>query len=197
MQGRRNMSMKTPKDMMTAVSKSLEARTGKNLEAWVAVVQASGIDPFDQNAVRKWLKSEHGILQNSQWTIADAAARAAGWVEPTLEEYIDQQYSGAKANLRPVFNQLREMIENLGEDVTAEARSTYIPFVRRRQFTAVAAATKTRVDVGLRFTDAPNSALLKPAKAPGQATHKLSFTTEDTISEEVEKLLRIAYEQNG
>lgn len=191
------MTMKSPKDMMTAVSKSLESRTGKTLEAWVAVVQASGIDPLDQKAVRNWLKSEHGILLNSQWTIADAAARAAGWVAPTLEECIEQQYSGTKANLRPIFNQLRQIIENFGEDVAVEARATYIPFVRRRQFTAVVAATKTRVDVGLRFTDAPNSDLLKPAKAPGQATHKLSLTVVDDISEEIEKLLRIAYEQNG
>ncbi|WP_420631517.1 DUF5655 domain-containing protein [Candidatus Leptofilum sp.] len=191
------MTMKSPKDMMTAVSKSLESRTGKTLEAWVAVVQASGIDPLDQKAVRNWLKSEHGILQNSQWTIADAAARAAGWVEPTLEEYIDQQYSGAKAHLRPIFDQLRQIIESFGEDVAVEARSTYIPFVRQRQFMAVAAATKTRVDVGMRFRNAPASDLLKPAKAPGQATHKLSLTAIDNISEEVEKLLRIAYEQNG
>lgn len=83
------MTMKTPQDMMTAVTKSMKERTGRTLEEWVALVEASGIDPIGQKAVRKWLKVEHGILQNSQWAIADAAARAAGWVEPTTEEYID------------------------------------------------------------------------------------------------------------
>ena len=191
------MTMKTPQDMMTAVTKSMKERTGRTLEEWVALVEASGIDPIDQKAVRKWLKAEHGILQNSQWAIADAAARAAGWVEPTTEEYIDQQYSGAKAALRPIFDRLRAIIEGFGDDVQMEGRSTYTPFVRGRQFTAVAAATKTRVDVGLRYTDAPNSELIAPAKAPGQATHKLSLTAVAEITDEVEGLLRIAYEQNG
>jgi Domain of unknown function (DUF4287) len=57
---------KTPDDMMTAVIGSLAARTGRSLEEWLAVIEASGIDPLDQNAVRRWLKSEHGVPQNSQ-----------------------------------------------------------------------------------------------------------------------------------
>ena len=64
--------------MLTAVSASLAARTGRSLDEWVALVQASGIDPLDQNAVRRWLRAEHGVPQNSQWAIADSAARAAG-----------------------------------------------------------------------------------------------------------------------
>jgi hypothetical protein len=43
----------TPDDMMSAVSGSLAERTGRTLDEWVALVQASGIDPLDQNAVRR------------------------------------------------------------------------------------------------------------------------------------------------
>jgi predicted transport protein len=163
----------------------------------LGVVAKSGIDPLDQNAVRRWLKAEHGVLQNSQWTIADAAARAAGWRPPTVEEYIDAQYSGPKAQLRPIFERIRELVEALGDDVEMEGRGSYTPFVRRRQFLAVAAATRTRVDLGLRYTAAPTSELLSPAQAPGQATHKLSLTAVAEITAEVERLLRVAYEQNG
>lgn len=86
---------------MSAVSGSLAERTGRTLDEWVALVQASGIDPLDQNAVRRWLRSAHGVPQNSQWAIADATARAAGWVRPSTAEYVDSQYTGAKAALRP------------------------------------------------------------------------------------------------
>lgn len=191
------MTSKSPRDMMAAVSQSMQERTGRTLEEWVAVVQASGIDPLDQNAVRRWLKAEHGVLQNSQWAIAEAAARAAGWQQPSVEEYIDQQYAGPKAALRPVFDRLRAIIEALGDDVGIEGRATYTPFVRRRQFAAIAAPTRTRVDVGLRYTKAPASGLLVSAKAPGQATHKLSLSTVNEVTEEVKRLLRLAYEQNG
>src|SRR2546429_1461116 len=138
--------------MMSAVGGSLAERTGRTLDEWVALVQASGIDPLDQNAVRRWLRSAHGVPQNSRWAITDAAARAAGWVRPSTAEYIDSQYTGAKAALRPIYDKLAAAIDDLG-DVTVEGRGSYTPFVRGRQFAAVAAATRDRVDLGLPFTD--------------------------------------------
>lgn len=188
--------MTSPADMMTSVTDSMKERTGKSLEEWIAAVQSAGIDPLDQKAVRNWLKDQ-GVLQNTQWAIADAAARAAGWERPSVEGYIDSQYQGEKAPLRPIFDALREIIEGLGEDVTAEGRGGYTPFVRKRQFAAVQASTKTRVDLGLRFRQAPDSALLSTASLPGQSTHKLGLSSVDDITDEVADLIRVAYEQNG
>ena len=186
----------SPADMMTSVTSSMQERTGKTLEEWVAAVQSAGIDPLDQKAVRNWLKDQ-GVLQNSQWAIADAAARAAGWERPSVEGYIDSQYQGEKAALRPIFDALREIIEGLGKDVTAEGRGGYTPFVRKRQFIAIQASTKTRIDLGLRFKQAPDSALLSTASLPGQSTHKLGLSSVDDITDEVADLIRVAYEQNG
>ena len=156
----------TPDDMMSAVSASLAARTGRSLDEWVTLVQASGVDPLDQNAVRRWLRAEHGVPQNSQWAIADAAARAAGWKRPSVDEYIDRQYTGAKAGLRPIYDALAAAVGDLGDDVTVEGRGTYTPFVRGRQFAAVAPAAKDRVDLGLRFADPPPAPPPHPGHRP-------------------------------
>ena len=188
--------MISPTDMMSSVTDSMKERTGKTLEEWVAAVQATKIDPLNQKAVRNWLKDQ-GVLQNSQWAIADAAARAAGWERPSVEGYINSQYQGEKAALRPIFDALREIVEGLGEDVTAEGRGGYTPFVRKRQFIAVQASTKTRIDLGLRFKQAPDSALLSTTSLPGQSTHKLGLSSVDEITDEVKDLVRLAYEQNG
>src|SRR5262249_8935617 len=126
-----------------------------------------------------------------------AAAEQAGWVQPNVEEYVDEQYSGAKAVLRPVFDRLRAVAESLGDDVSVEGRGGYTPFVRRRQFARIAAPTRTRADLGLRFTDAPDSALLKASTGPGQSTHKIGLSAVDDVTPEVEALLRAAYDQNG
>jgi predicted transport protein len=187
----------TPEDMLSAVSRSLATRTGRSLEQWLDLVRSSGLDPLDQAAVRGWLKREHGVPQNSQWAIADAAARAGGWVPPTVAEYVDQQYAGAKAALRPVYQAVAAAITELGDDVTVEGRGTYIPFVRGRQFAAIAAAARDRVDLGLRFTDPPVSARLRPGGGPGQATHTVSLRAEGEVDDEVRHLLRAAYEQNA
>lgn len=189
--------MTSPADMIDAVTDSMKERTGKTLEEWVEAVQAAGIDSLDQKAVRKWLKTEHGVLQNSQWAIADAAARAAGWVRPSVEDYIDSQYQGEKVTLWPIFDTLREIIEELGKDVSVEGRGGYTPFVRKRQFAAVQASTKTRIDLGLRFKEAPTSELLSNKSLPGQSTHKVSLTSLEDITNEVRDLIRMAYEQHG
>ncbi|PSL55172.1 uncharacterized protein DUF4287 [Saccharothrix carnea] len=187
--------MESPADMMAALSASMLARTGRTLDEWVALVEASTLDPLDQKAVRAWLRDVHGVKQNSQWTIADAAARRAGWVEPTFAEYVDSQYSGRKEALRPLFDRIATLALGLGEDVRAEGRATYVPFVRGRQFAAVRALA-SRVDLGLRFTDVPESDRLTPG-GPGQATHKVSLTGADELDGEVEALLVAAYEQNA
>ncbi len=188
--------MTSPADMMASVTDSMKERTGKTLEEWIAAVQSAGVDPLDQKAVRNWLK-EQGVLQNTQWAIADAAARAAGWERPSVEGYIDSQFQGEKAPLRPIFDALREIIEGLGEDVSVEGRGGYTPFVRKRQFAAIQASTKTRVDLGLRFKQPPDSDLLSTTSLPGQATHKLGLTSVEQITNEVRELIRLAYEQNG
>src|SRR3954454_15531073 len=182
--------------MMSAVTDSMAERTGRTLAEWVALVRAAGVDPLDQNAVRRWLKDVHGVRQNTQWAIADAAARDAGWVRPSVEQYIDGQFTGTRAALRPVFDAVREAALALGDDVTIEGRGTYVPFVRRRQFAAVAVAT-ARLDLGLRLPEPPDSARLEPAKAPGSATHKVRLAAPGDVDDEIRGLLRAAYDQNG
>ncbi|HEX6785931.1 MAG TPA: DUF5655 domain-containing protein [Acidimicrobiales bacterium] len=189
--------MPTPDEMMAAVSSGLRERTGHTLDEWVAMVDAAGLDPLDQNAVRRWLKTEHGVPQNSQWAIADAAARAAGWERPSVEGYVDSQYVGPKAVLRPIYDRLAGELLALGHDVSVEGRSTYTPFVRGRQFAAVAPSTRTRVDLGLRFTDPPASGRLLTTSPVGQCTHRVALTEVNEVDDEVRGLMRVAYEQNS
>jgi predicted transport protein len=189
--------MPGPEDMMNAVTDSIAERTGRTMAEWVALVGISGVDPLDQNAVRTWLREVHGVKQNTQWAIADEVARGAGWVRPTVEGYIDVQYTGAKAELRPIFDAVRAAAEALGDDVTLEGRGTYVPFVRKRQFAAAAASTATRVDLGLRLPDPPESDRLQKANAPGSATHRVQLRSVADVDDEVRALLRAAYEQNG
>ena len=79
--------------------------------------------------------------------------------------------------------------------MTVEGRGGYTPFVRGRQFAAVAAA-RDRVDLGLRFTDPPSDGRLQSSTGPGQATHKIALRSVDDVDDRVLHLLRLAYEQN-
>jgi hypothetical protein len=70
--------MPSPDEMLASVGGSMKERTGRDLDEWVAVVDAGGVDPLDQKAVRAWLKDTHGVLQNTQWAIAFEVARRGG-----------------------------------------------------------------------------------------------------------------------
>src|SRR5689334_17988419 len=181
--------------MMASVSGSMLERTGRTLESWCELVETHAVvDPLDQKAVRGWLKDEHGVRQNSQWAIAFEVATRAGWVQPDVDGYVNRQYEGPRAALRPIFDVLRQELTRLGDDVSVEGRSGYTPFVRRRQFAAVAAATRTRVDLGLRFTDAPASVRLTETTSLGQSTHKLGLTSVEDVTADAIALARAAYD---
>jgi hypothetical protein len=188
-----------PAHMMAAVTGSMQARTGRTLEEWLPAVAESGPDPLDQRAVRAWLRDVHGVPQNSQWAIADAAATAAGWQRPDVDGYTDALYAG-RTHLRPIHDALMTLAEGLGEDARREGRGSYIPVVRRTQFVAVAPGPRDTVRVGFRFRDeAPEDERLSPARGFAQATHwlHLSADADEDDLRSVEPLLEAAYRQNG
>ena len=192
--------MKDPSDMMDAVTRSMKERTGHTLEEWVKLVEQEGPDPLQQKEVRRWLKEVHGVPQNSQWAIADAAARAAGWERPSVDEYADALYTGKKASLRPLHDAVVELARGLGKDTAVEGRATYAPIVRKTQFAAVAPGPRGTLRVGFRYRDdVPDDPRLEPAKGFAQATHRLHLAADAGKAEvrSLEPLLRVAYEQNG
>src|SRR5665647_2311925 len=98
------MGCMEPVDRTAADTAAMQERTGRTLDEWVDLVRHAGLDPRQQDDVRRWLKDVHGIPQDIQGTIADAGARRAGWVEPTLEDYADAMYAGSRAELRPLHD---------------------------------------------------------------------------------------------
>jgi len=189
-----------PADMMAAVTGSMQERTGRTLQEWVELVLQSGLDPWQQKDVRRWLKDVHGVRQNSQWAIADAAARSAGWTPPSVDSYVEAMYAGPKAAMRPLHDAVVALALGMGEDCEAQGRATYTPVVRRRQFVAVAPGPRGTLRVGLRYQDdPPEDERLSPAKGFAQATHwlHLDAQADDNDVRSLEPLLRAAYDQNG
>lgn len=191
--------------MMAAVAHTMAERTGRSLEQWVALVEAEGPDPLNLKAVRAWLRTEHGLPQNSQWAVADAAARRHGWEPPTVAGRTESMYTGKKAPLRPLHDAVVEAGLALG-DVEPQGRAGYIPLVHRTQFAAVGPGTYGRLRIGFRFrTTVPDDPRLEPAKGFAQATHVIQVEPVDPegvaldpagFARSVEPLLRAAWEQN-
>lgn len=190
--------MASIESMATAQLATMRKRTGHDMDEWVAIVETSNVDPLDQLAVRRWLNQVHGISQNTQWAIAFEVATRHGWVQPTPEQYADEMYTGKKAPLRPLHDALVAAALACGDDAHLEARASYTPIVRARQFAAVGPGPRTTVRLGLRFREAPDDT--EPAKGFAQATHWVHFGLDDDPAQavgRVQHLLHLAHAQNG
>lgn len=192
----------SPADMMRAIIANLPTKTGRDLDAWVALIreQAMGVGGMTKHReISEWLKREHGLGHNTAYILAAEALKPSDYVPPTTEEIIAAQYAGAKAALRPIFERVLAYVTALGDDVRIEPRQTYVAFARRSQFALIQPSTKTRVDLGLVLPDiAPTGRLGASTNfGSGSINRRVALATPADVDDEVEGWLLQAYQQHG
>jgi hypothetical protein len=174
---------------------NLVERTGKSLDEWVAIVQASG--PPGQKERQAWLKAEHGFTTNyALWV----AGRASG--ERTAETYdpdalVAAMFAGPKAGLVPIYDRLLDLGLGLGADVKACPCQTMVPFYRTHVFAQIKPTTRTRIDLGLALKDAPATGRLIDTGGyakKDRITHRIPIERLEEIDDAVVRWLRKAYE---
>ena len=94
-----------------AIVDKLEANTGKPFEAWVRLVKAQG--PKDVKRRRDWLKAQGlGGSQASLVAERSAGVKTNGFAHTpegylaAATGYVERQYAGKKAPLRPLYELL-------------------------------------------------------------------------------------------
>ncbi len=180
----------------------LKGKTGRSLEEWTALVQKDG--PKENVARRAWLKSKHKLGTNSAWWIADHASGIGGEEDSSEKylaaavRYVDEQYAGKKAGLRPIFEQLLELGRSLGSDVKVCPCKTMVPLYRQHVFAQIKPTTNSRVDLGLCFTTYKGKLPKRVIDTGGLAkkdriTHRIEVTSPAEIDAELAKWLKLAY----
>lgn len=192
----------SPADMMRAIIANLPAKTGRDLDAWVALIreQAMGVGGMTKHrAISDWLKREHGLGHNTAYILAAEALKPSDYTPPTTEEIIAAQYVGAKAALRPLFECVLAYVKTLGADVRIEPRQTYVAFARKSQFALIQPSTKTRVDLGLVLPGVASTERLTASTnfGSGSINRRVALATPDDVDDEVEGWLLQAYQQRG
>jgi hypothetical protein len=188
---------KTPGEMAKAIEANLPKRTGKTLEQWAALVEASGVDGFKPRV--DWLRKEHGLGGSTAFIIVEhVRGRGALYEDP--EKLVNDQYSGPKEALRPIYDAVIEYAKGLGDDVQIRPCMGYVPISRRVQFAVLKATTRDRVDLGLRLGDLEPSGKLLPAKNLGGGDKiklRLGLSSPKDFGAEARRWLKKAYELNG
>jgi hypothetical protein len=181
----------------------LKEKTGRSLDEWIALVKKEG--PKDEQAQRQWLKIQHKLGTNSAWWIA---ARVAGKESEedspekylaAAPEYVEKQYAGKKAALRPIFEKLLAMGKAVGRDVKACPCLTVVPLYREHVFAQIKPTTNARVDMGFALAKYKGKLPKRLIDTGGLAkkdriTHRIELRNVDEIDEEVKKWMKTAYE---
>jgi hypothetical protein len=181
----------------------LKPKTGRTLDEWVTLVKRDG--PTGHQSRREWLKSKHKLGSNSAWWIVDRA-EGKGGEEDSPEEYlaaavrfVEDQYSGRKSTLRPIYDQLLALGKSLGADVKACPCKTMVPLYRNHVFAQIKPTTNTRVDFGLCFTTYKGKLPKRLIDTGGLAkkdriTHRIELNSPGQIDADLKKWLRAAYD---
>ncbi len=179
----------------------LKQKTGRSLDEWLRLIKKSG--PKDEKTRRDWLKTEYGLGTNSAWWLAERAEGKGTEVgDPdeylkAAEGYVETMFSGSKAALRPVYEEILKVGVKIGKDAKACPCQTIVPLYRHHVFAQIKPTTTKRVDIGFALGD------MKPTgrsidtggfAKKDRITHRIPLESTKDIDDEVKHWLKVAYD---
>ncbi len=176
-------------DAVQSQARNIEQATGRSMDAWVALVKASGHERH--TAIMAWLKAEHGFSHGNANLVALISKR--GSVAGGGDELVDAMYAGPKATLRPFHDRVIELTRSFGDDVELAPKQTYISLRRSKQFGTVGPGSGGRLEIGLNLKGVEPVGRLEAAG--GMCTHRVRLSSTDELDKDVIGWLRDAYER--
>jgi Domain of unknown function (DUF5655)/Domain of unknown function (DUF4287) len=181
---------------------ALPRKTGRSLDDWLRLIATQG--PSTEAERRDWLKAEHGLGTNhAMWMAARSLGKGEdGDPEAYLRqaiENVDALFAGAKAPLRPIYDELLTLGLALAPDVKACPCATMVPLYRHHVFAQLKPTTKTRLDLGLALKDTPATGRLIDTGGfakKDRITHRIPISSVAEIDDEVRRWLKVAYEMD-
>lgn len=178
----------SPEDQLQTMLKNLPDKTGKSLEAWKKLIAKSGHEKHGQ--IVKWLKDEHGVTHGFA-NLISAKFRETG----EEVDLVEAQYSGAKADLKPIHDAIVKFAQSLGKDVELAPKKTSHSLRRKKQFALITPATKTRIDLGLALKGEAAAGRLETYNA--MCSHRVRLEAVKDFDKEVKAWMKEAYSRSG
>ncbi|MDB4292203.1 DUF4287 domain-containing protein [Maribacter sp.] len=166
---------------------NMPEKTGKSLQEWTRILHEKNFAKHGE--AMKFLKGEHGLTHGFANTIIHLSKEE----KPDADDLITAQYQG-KENLVPIYDKLLTLVQTFGDDVTITPKKTTVSIIRKRQFALIKPATKTRIDLGLKLKDKPETERLGNSGPFGSmCTHRVQLTDSEEVDSELAQWLQEAY----
>jgi Domain of unknown function (DUF5655) len=192
-----------------AIVDNLEESTGRRLEAWLRLLAAEG--PRDVQKRRDWLKAQGlGSTQASLVAERSLAKKANGFDTTakgylaSVSGYVEHQYAGKRAALRPVYEAVLAMGLATGPEAKACPCQTVVPLFRNHVFAQMKPSSLSRIDLALALGDpaqlkAPGPRLLETGgfAKKDRLTHRIALFKPSDVDGTVQRWLEVAYQRDG
>jgi len=174
---------------------NMPAKTGKSLQQWTQIISSAGLEKHGE--IMKLLKGEHGVTHGFANTISNLYRQQAAGGPASDEDLVAAQYSGAKSDLKSIYEAVLKVTGDFGADVQIAPKKSYVSLRRNKQFAIVKPSTRTRVDLGLNLKGVDAQGRLEGGKVfSGMCSHLIRLTDPAEVDQEVVSWLRQAYEQS-
>lgn len=182
--------MATVDEGLRSQIQNIEATYGRPIDAWVAVIRASGLNRHGE--IVTMLKGEYGMSHGAANRVALIAIDS---LVPTSDSTDPEVwlYAGKKGALIPIHTRLMESVNRLGPDVEVAPKKGYLSLRRRKQFAMIQPAAR-HIDLGLVLPGRPVEVRLESAATFNALfTHRVRVRSVDEVDLELEGWLRDAY----
>jgi Domain of unknown function (DUF5655)/Domain of unknown function (DUF4287) len=185
--------MARAEDSIAAQIANIEQAYGKPMSAWIDLVTASRLSRHTE--IVAMLKAEHGMTHGAAHRVG-LLARAA--IMPPPADPVGALYAGRKAALRPIHDQLTEVVSGFGDDIEQVPKKGYLSLRRARQFAMIQPSAVDRIDVGLVLKNTEPAGRLESARGFNALfTHRVRIRSTADIDTNLAAWLRDAYQNAG
>jgi hypothetical protein len=179
--------------MAAAMIANMQEKTGKTLAQWLKIVKASKLEKHGQ--IVKHLKTEHGMTHGFANLVAHKALEREKPGASGADDLVTAQYSGPKADLRPIYDKLTTAIRKFGKDVELAPKKGYVSLRRSKQFGLIQPSTKTRVDVGINLKGQKATKRLETSGSfNAMVSHRVRLSDVKEVDKELIGWLKKAYD---
>lgn len=171
---------------------TVKEKTGLGPDDFKKLAIDNGLVDAKASLVQAWLKEDFDLGPGHAMAIWSTFK-----ARPESSDRLAKQFAGAKAQWRPVVDQLIATLAEHGPVSTAPT-DTYISLLRGKSKFGIVAITADRLDVGIKLKDAPAGRRLEPSGSwNSMVTHRVRVTDPAQIDAELLGWLRAAYDAAG
>lgn len=185
--------------------RNIQSRTGKSIAELHAAVAATGLAKTGER--RSWLMEQFKLGYGDANTVAlligkplpDLGSAAPAAVAAALApegDPLDAIYTGAKAHLRPLHEQVMSALAAFGPFEQAP-KKTYVSLRRKKQFAMLGPATKDLVEIGINVKSLPPHPRLKALPPGGMCNYSVRLGSTDEIDAALLGWVRAAFDAAG